>query len=103
FGCQNRPPGMAQLLVPLLPTTPGAIAIELILSVIAVASAVTIATVEDLQDGLDLLSERSRVFLLIGCALIVACFFAAQNATYREIYFLLILPGITHLWRAPVS
>jgi hypothetical protein len=80
-----------------------AVSAELALAVAAVLGAVTIASLEDLQESLDLLPEQTRVFLLAGCALIVACFFAAQNAPYRGIYFLFILPGITTLWRAPLS
>lgn len=104
FGAQNLPRGLADLLSSFLPATLlNPIVIELALTLLAVTSAVTIATVEDLQNGLELLSERSRVFLLVGCALIVACFFGAQNAGYRGIYFLFVLPGVTELWRAPVN
>jgi hypothetical protein len=104
FGAQNLPRGLADMissLVPISPLTP--MLMELVFAIVAAALAVTIATFEDLQDGLELLSERNRVFLLVGCALIVGCFFAAQNGAYRGIYFLFVLPAITAMWRAPVS
>lgn len=104
FGAQNLPRGLVELISSLFPASPlGPMMVELALALVAAAFAVTIATFEDLQDGLELLSERSRVFLLVGCALIVGCFFAAQNGAYRGIYFLFVLPAITELWRAPVS
>jgi hypothetical protein len=104
FGAQNLPRGLAELISSLAPRSPlSPMLMELIFVVAATALAVTIATFEDLQDGLELLSERNRVFLLVGCALIVGCFFAAQNGGYRGIYFLFVLPAITTMWRAPVS
>ena len=104
FGAQNLPRGVGAMAGHLhFDPRFAAMSVELALAAAAVLGAVTIASLEELQDGLDLLPERTRVFLLAGCALIVACFFAAQNAPYRGIYFLFILPGITTLWRAPIS
>lgn len=104
FGAQNLPRGISAIFSSLLENAPLApFLMELGFAVIAAVSAVAIATIEDLQDSLDLLSERTRVLLLVGCALIVGCFFAAQNGPYRGIYFLFVLPAITTLWRAPIS
>jgi hypothetical protein len=104
FGAQNLPRGLTDMISSLVPLSPlTSLLMELAFAIVAAALAVTIATFEDLQDGLELLSERNRVFLLIGCALIVACFFGAQNGAYRGIYFLFVLPAITAMWRAPVS
>jgi hypothetical protein len=104
FGAQNLPRGVVELTASLFQVSPrGAMAMELALALIVIAFAVTIATYEDLQQGLELISERSRAFLLVGGALLVGCFFAAQNGAYRGIYFLFVLPAITDLWRGPVS
>jgi hypothetical protein len=40
------------------------------------------------------MNNLEGVFLVIGCALIVGCFFAAQNIAYRCIFLLFILPGL---------
>ena len=53
------------------------------------------------------LTARERAFLLAGAALLIACFFTAQNIGYRAIHLVLVLPGLTalavlaprrHLW-----
>src|SRR5262249_41193046 len=44
-------------------------------------------------------TERDQVFLVIGCALIVGCFFAGQSIGYRGIAFLFALPGFLALAR----
>jgi len=104
FGAQNLPRGIADIASSILPVPAIlAIVIEVALALVAAALAVVIATNEDLQDSLELLSERQRVFLLVGCALIAGCFFAAQNGAYRGIYFLFVLPAITAMWQMPVS
>ncbi len=105
FGAQRLPNGLMQLFSPLDPDASPLlpVALELVFTILVAGFAVVIASLEDLQEGLDRLPERTRVLLLIGCALIVASFFAAENAPYRGIYFLFVLPGITALWRAPIS
>ena len=104
FGAQNLPRGLAALLSPVVTmSATEQILLELAFAVAALAFAVLMATAEGFQDSLELLSERSRVSLLAGCALILACFFAAQNGSYRGIYFLFVLPAVTEMWRAPVS
>ncbi len=104
FGAQNLPRGLIDIVSSWVPAPPYAPKLlELALAVAAAALAVTIATFEDLQESLEYLSERQRVFLLVGCALLVGCFFAAQNGAYRGIYFLFVLPAITTMWHAPVS
>jgi hypothetical protein len=46
-----------------------------------------------------LLPEAPRIFLTLGAALIVGCFFAGQSIGYRGIFFLLLLPGLLVLAR----
>jgi hypothetical protein len=48
------------------------------------------------------MEERERVGLILGCAIIAACFFAGQSAGYRGVFFLLVLPGLFGLaqWAA---
>jgi len=40
-----------------------------------------------------------RIFLVIGSALIVGCFFAGQSVGYRGIYLLFVLPGLLAIGR----
>jgi hypothetical protein len=41
-----------------------------------------------------------RIFLLIGSALLVGCFFAGQSIGYRGIFLLFVLPGLLAMARA---
>jgi hypothetical protein len=47
------------------------------------------------------LPEATRLFLVVGLALLVGCFFAGQNVGYRGIFFLFVLPGLLTLGREP--
>lgn len=40
------------------------------------------------------LSQPDSFFLVAGAAVVVVCFFAAQNVVYREAFFLMILPAV---------
>lgn len=101
FGAVNLPRGLLYLLAPsaerLAPIG------ELACAAIAAAYALATARLGDVRDALRSLPPRSRALMLIGCALILGCFFAALNAPYRGIYFLLILPGLAGLWRSASS
>jgi len=104
FGAQNLSLGFAALLAHAFPRLlPYPIVVEIVFIVITIAAATAIAKTEELQKSLEFLSDHSRVMMLIGAALIVGCFFAAENAPYRAIYLLFALPGITDLWSAPIS
>jgi hypothetical protein len=104
FGAQNLPRGIAALVLAIdEPPPSAALSIELAFAAVSVIGSVAIAMRTNLQACLDHLTERHRVFLLIGCVLLVACFFTAENAIYRCIYFLLVLPALTMLWRAPIA
>jgi hypothetical protein len=54
-----------------------------------------------LRSALAMLTEAERGFLVIGAALICGCFFVGQNASYRGILFLFVVPGIARLALAP--
>jgi hypothetical protein len=45
------------------------------------------------------ISEREGIFLVIGSALIVGCFFAGQSIGYRGIFLLFTLPGLLAMAR----
>jgi len=47
-----------------------------------------------LRASLAKLTAQEDIFLIMGSALVVGCFFAAQNVNYRGIYFLFVLPGM---------
>lgn len=67
---------------------------------IAAWLALRMAARDALPQALAELGPRVRAFMLIGCALLLGCFVTAQNAPYRGIYFLFVLPGLTQLWGA---
>lgn len=46
------------------------------------------------------MTPAQAAFLVAGAALIVGCFFAAQNIAYRAIFLLMTLPGLVALARA---
>jgi hypothetical protein len=104
FGAQNLSRGLVELFSrSFAGLAPPAMALELAFVAVAVIAATAIARTEDLQGSFDFLPQRSRVLLLAGCALMVSCFFAAQNAPYRGIYFLFVLPGIAGLCASPIA
>lgn len=49
------------------------------------------------------LGDAERVFLLLGSALTVGCFFAGQNIGYRGIFLLFVLPGLLAAGREAVD
>jgi len=50
-----------------------------------------------LADDLAALTEAEGTSLLIGCVLVLACFFTAQNTLYRGVHFLFVMPALTAL------
>jgi hypothetical protein len=70
---------------------------------LAVFGALLLRRHEDFDAALEALDPRRRALMLLGSALIAGCFFAAQNAPYRCIYFLFVLPGLCEMGRLPVS
>jgi uncharacterized membrane protein len=55
----------------------------------------------DLRVRLAVLTDQEATSLLAGCALILACFFTAQNVMYRGIHFLFVMPALTVLMHQP--
>ena len=47
-----------------------------------------------MTDRIQSLSAAESTFLLIGCVLLLGCFFTAQNLAYRGICFLFVLPAL---------
>jgi hypothetical protein len=41
--------------------------------------------------------------LVIGCAVIVGCFFAGQSIGYRGVFLLMVIPGLLGIARPPAS
>jgi hypothetical protein len=46
------------------------------------------------------ISDYERIFVVVGSALIVGCFFAGQSIGYRGVFLLFILPGLLAVTRA---
>src|SRR6185437_11830172 len=97
FSAINLPEGLVQLLAPSAESL--ARIAELVLAALVAAYAYAVARRGDFRDAVQSLPARDRNLMLIGCALILGCFFTAENAPYRDIYFLFILPGLHGLWR----
>jgi len=101
FGARTFPVGLAYLLAPgaeyFAPIA------EFVFILVAIGYAYIIARLGDIRSALRYMPVRNRDLMLIGCALLLGCFFTAQNAAYRSIYFLFILPGLVGLWREASS
>jgi hypothetical protein len=101
FSAINLPQGIAQLVAPDAASL--ARMLEFVLAALAAIYAYAIARRGDLSGVLHSLPRRDRNLLLIGCLLILGCFFTAENVPYRNIYFLFILPALAESWRAGAS
>jgi hypothetical protein len=77
--------------------------VEVVLAAIATGCAYAIARRGDIRGAVRSLPPRDRNLMLLGCALILGCFFAAENGPYRSIYFLFILPGLAAMGRVVSS
>lgn len=97
FSALNVPESLAHLIAPGA-TALGRI-VEMVFASLAAGYAYTIAQRGDFRSAVQSLPLRDRNLMLIGCALILGCFFTAENAPYRGIYFLFILPGLQGPWR----
>jgi hypothetical protein len=65
----------------------------------SVAICRTLLSFGELRAALALLTRPARIFLVIGSAVIVGCFFAGQSVGYRGVYFLLAMPGLLAISR----
>ena len=101
FGARTFPVGLVYLMAP--GADQAVPMVELFFATIAAGYAYAIARLGDMRGALQSLPPRNRNLMLIGCALILGCFFAAQNGAYRSIYFLFILPALVGLWREVAS
>lgn len=54
-----------------------------------------------LADDLAALTDAEATSLMVGCVLVLACFFTAQNTLYRGVHFLFVMPALTALAFAP--
>jgi alkylhydroperoxidase/carboxymuconolactone decarboxylase family protein YurZ len=97
FSAINLPQGLAQLVAPGAEFL--ARIVELVFASLAAAYGVIIARRGEIRGALQSLPARDRNLMLIGCTLILGCFFTAENAPYRNIYFLFILPGLADMGR----
>jgi len=100
FGAKNLPYGIIELIygqawgamIHLL-----ALVLLVILCSRTLLFAAALARRQVLQIALAGLADREKIFLILGSAMIVGCFFAGQSIGYRGIFFLLVLPGLVAL------
>jgi hypothetical protein len=57
----------------------------------------------ELGAALASLSGLEQTLLMIGCAVIVGCFFAGQSIGYRGVFLLMVIPGFLGIARPPAS
>lgn len=94
FGAVTLPYGLATI----IPWFPAALALAgLTLATFGVA--VALAQQPAVTQAYARLPEPERVFLAIGCLLIVGCFFAGQSIAYRGVHLLFVLPALNALAR----
>lgn len=98
FGAVMLPYGLAAI----VPGFPAAFALAG-LTLGAFATAVVLARRPALTQAYAELPEAERVFLAIGCLLIVGCFFAGESIAYRGIHLLFVLPALNTLVRTTAS
>lgn len=94
FAARDLPCGIAQV----LPGAAGtAVALFGLLAAMVVLVAVMVTWRSDLAARLVELNAVEATAMLVGCTLILACFFSAQNVAYRGVYLLFVLPGLMAL------
>lgn len=98
FGAVTLPYGLATI-SPGFPADFMLVGLTLAATVVAVVLARQPAVTEAYVE----LPEAERMFLGIGCLLIVGCFFAGQSIAYRGIHLLFVLPALNTLTRTTPS
>jgi hypothetical protein len=107
FGAKNLPDGMTALIAPLFGANYFAGGPIVILAWLLWAALLAACGRRALGLAADPALRRrfaepvapETIFLALGAAVIVGCFFGAQNVGYRGIFFLLVLPGLLRLAR----
>ncbi len=94
FGAVILPYGLAAL----VPGFPATILLGG-LTLTVFGAAVGIARQSNVTQAYAALSEPERVFLAIGCTLMLGCFFAGASIAYRRIHLLFVLPALNSLVR----
>ncbi|HYL49855.1 MAG TPA: hypothetical protein VET84_10850 [Stellaceae bacterium] len=95
FGAVTLPYGLRTL----FPGFPAGVALAG-LTLLVVIAAILMARQTAIAEAYDDLPEAERVFLAIGCLLMVGCFFAGQSIAYRGIHLLFALPALATLARS---
>ena len=96
YGAKNLPAGIADLAGYPEAWIPYA---QSVFSVVALAAGILLGRREKVGRDLAVLNEPELAFLLTGALLIIGSFFTAQNIGYRAVHLVLLLPGLTALWR----
>jgi hypothetical protein len=104
FGAKNLPFEFGDIIAALAGAPPAvATAIGAVLFLLLLCASLLrcrrLLTEDGLPQALALLPVPERVFLIAGGVVIVACFFAGQNVVYREVFFLLAIPGLVETVR----
>ena len=100
FGARDLPYGLAEAFGWTKDTASVLFAL-LVCSVFGLALRTCISGV--LATDITALTEAEATSMLAGSALIVACFFTAQNTLYRGIYLLFVIPPLTALAFRPTE
>jgi len=95
FGAANLPYGLAEL-------SPGRAPLPLLVAAVGItfSFAIWLASRSALDRAWASLDNGEATFMLLGCALIVGCFFAGGSYGYRGIFLIFTLPGLLGLIRS---
>jgi hypothetical protein len=64
---------------------------------------VRLADREDFRIALDHTTQREHLCLVAGAILVCGCFFTGRNSGYREIYIMMVVPGLLAMARSASS
>jgi hypothetical protein len=78
-------------------------AIMAVLLIVTAVQAIHLARNANLVSAFAKMPERDAMFLVIGAALIVGCFFAGQSDNYRGVHLIFVVAGFVAMRRAADS
>jgi hypothetical protein len=107
FAAKDLPFGLAAIISGQPEGSPNPLPVTLLgialYGLLVVGSAVTcrrLLTLTELRAIFSRIFGYEQIFLVVGSALIVGCFFAGQSIGYRGIFLLFVLPGLLAIARA---
>lgn len=79
------------------PLTSLGLALTAGLSILCIGTSILVTRVRSIDLALRGLPSQEKCFALLGCIIMVSCFFSGQNLRYRDIFLLMLLPAWSNL------